>query len=299
MKKQKLFLYLYRVTNRILKKCAHIKIPLSQKILYYIISQTLPYPEFIRFDDYKINLLSQGKVSRELTYHRVFEKEQTELIKTLVKKGDIILDIGANIGYFTLIFSKLSGTTGKVFSFEPETTNFNVLRKNVEENNFKNIIIEKLAVSNQSGRKKLYLSEGPGGHRLFESNYCTKDFTFVDVITLDDYFENKSIIEKITLVKIDVEGAELSVLNGMKSILKQNKNLKILLEYYEPFIKESGYSPKELFDFLDNTGFFIYSINKKNSKKEIPNFFDDKYRIRGEEQLANESYETNLICVRK
>ena len=85
----------------------------------------------------------------------------------------------------------------------------------------------------------------------------------------------------------------------MKSILKQNKNLKILLEYYEPFIKESGYSPKELFDFLDNFGFFIYSINKKNNKKKIPDFFDDKYRIKGEEQLANESYETNLICVRK
>jgi len=99
-------------------------------------------------------------------------KLETEFIKNNIKKEDIVIDIGANIGYFTLLLSKQVGDKGKVFSFEVETENFKLLEKNVKENHIRNVMLENVAVSEKEGKIKLYLSNvQPGMHRFYSSKF--------------------------------------------------------------------------------------------------------------------------------
>ena len=89
-------------------------------------------------------------------YHEPIE---TDLIKKHVKRGDVVLDLGANIGYFTLILPRLVGEEGKVFAFEPDPENFALLKKNVEINSYQNVVLVQKAVSNRNGKATLYLYE--------------------------------------------------------------------------------------------------------------------------------------------
>lgn len=296
MIKQKIFILIFKKTNRILSN--KFKIPLYSTILNFILAQTTPYPKYVKNENGIIYLLPKGKVSRELTLYGVFEKEETELIKNLIQKGNVVLDIGANIGYYTLMFAKLVGKEGKVYSFEPGLENFSVVQKNVLTNQLQNVILEKVAISDSSKETKLYLSEGPGGHRIYQSNYCTKNFDIVNTTTLDDYFKDKSIIEKISFVKIDVEGAELGVLRGMISLLK-NENIKILAELYGPFIREFGNEPKELFLFLRNHGFKIYIFKKINPESSFTPNNIQELKICEEEKLNFEVQDQNFLFVKK
>lgn len=93
-----------------------------------------------------------SKDSLGLSLKGVHEEFETELVKRMIKRGDVVLDIGANIGYYTLIFAKIVGEDGKVFAFEPDPTNFALLKRNVEINGYKNILLVQKAVSNKSGK---------------------------------------------------------------------------------------------------------------------------------------------------
>ena len=95
--------------------------------------------------------------SLRLSTNDVFEPYTTQVIKQNISSGDIVIDIGANIGYFTLIMAKCIRENGKVFSFEPEPKNFELLKKNVEINNYSNVILEKKAIGKKTGTTKLYL----------------------------------------------------------------------------------------------------------------------------------------------
>jgi hypothetical protein len=109
-------------------------------------------------DGHKMFLDSRDSLG--LSIFSIHEPLETGLVKEKIKKGDVVLDIGANIGYYTLIFAKLVGEEGKVFAFEPEPTNFSLLEKNVEINGYKNVVLIQKAVSNETGKIRLYLSKG-------------------------------------------------------------------------------------------------------------------------------------------
>jgi len=294
MIKQKFFIQIYKLTFKILRK----DFPFFPKILNFILAQTTPYPEKIKKDNQTIHLLPRGKVSRELALYGVFEHDETELLKNIVQAGDVVLDIGGNLGYHTLILSDLVGVQGKVFSFEPSLENFGLLKKNVLENNLQNVKIERLAISNISSTTKLFLSEGPGGHRIQQSNFCTDNFDVVNTITLDEYFKDDPIINKINFLKIDVEGAELNVLQGMKSILK-NENLKILVELYGPFIREFGHEPNDLFEFFKKNNFKTYFVKKLNNKE--PFNIEDLQELenKNDEKLNYELKDQNFLCIKQ
>jgi len=94
-----------------------------------------------------------------LSINDIYEPFITDFFKSEIKKGDVVFDIGANIGYFTLIFAKLVGENGKVFAFEPSPDVFAILQKNVEINGYKNIVLSQKAVSSKTEKIKLYLCE--------------------------------------------------------------------------------------------------------------------------------------------
>ena len=97
------------------------------------------------------------------------EQFETEVFKKEIEKGDTVLDLGSHIGYYTLIAAELVGEKGKVFAFEPEPTNFVLLKKNIKINNYQNVIPVQKAVSNKNGKGRLYLKEKKTQNRIYDS----------------------------------------------------------------------------------------------------------------------------------
>jgi len=187
-----------------------------------------------------------------------YEPKQVKLIKSIVKKGDTVLDIGANIGYYTLLLAKLVGPTGKVYAFEPDPENFRILKKNVGLNKYKNIVLEQKAVSNKSGKLKLFLSdENNGDHRIYNPSGERKEFREISSIKLDNYFKRKP---KIAFFKMDIQGVEPDAFEGMKSILNE-KDIKFTTEFSPENLYSAGRSPLGFIKLLNDLGFSLFDLD--------------------------------------
>ena len=210
-----------------------------------------------------------------LSISGVFGPRDTQTMKDNVFSGNIVVDLGANIGYFTCLLAKIVGEGGKVFAFEPDPRNLKLLRRNIQENDYKNVIIADKAVSDVNGSCTLYSSQKKfGANRIFESKKNqTQDFIPIksETICLDDYFEKQNLLKKIDFIKIDIEGSEFRAFNGMKKILELNNNLKIFTEIAPSLLEDAGSSGKQVLDFLQEHKFinFFISDNRKNTLSKI------------------------------
>jgi len=211
----------------------------------------------------------------EYSTQGIYGELDTLAVERLIKLGDNVVDVGAAIGYFTLIFARLVGINGMVFSFEPKTDRYEVLLKNIKVNNYSNIKTEKKAIM-ENNKKITFFSRNDGiaGLRYKDDVESiqqdldgSKHKIPVEVITveLDDYLKKIDIIEDISFIKIDVDGPELLVLQGSKSLLK-NKNLKILMEWDRALSKESGCNPSDMIDILIENEFKMFYPDFENNK---------------------------------
>ncbi|MGB8541384.1 MAG: FkbM family methyltransferase [Candidatus Acidiferrales bacterium] len=152
----------------------------------------------------------------------VFGTYESDVVRTLqhtVQNNWVVFDIGAHIGYFALLLSKLVGPQGKVFAFEPFPENFKVLEENVRINDCRNVLLENRAVAEASGVMNLKSNDSD---RLTYTSSLVDGRPLVDVkaVSLDDY--TALLNERIKFVMMDVEGAEAAVLKGMRSILQRD-----------------------------------------------------------------------------
>ena len=205
-----------------------------------------------------------------LSIYGIHSKLDFEIFKEHVQEGDITIDIGANIGYFTLMLAKLVGPTGKVFAFEPDPRNISLLRKNIEINNYQNIIVIPKAVSNINQKCTLFTSQSSfGQNRIYEPKK-TRNQEFIPIesetIKLDDFFKNKDEMGNIAFVKIDVEGAEKFVLEGMKNVLRSSRDVKIFSEIDLARLDDAGSSYIEVVEFLNKNGFTMFLVDKKENR---------------------------------
>ena len=174
-----------------------------------------------------------------------YEPIETDIVKSNVKKNDIVVDVGANIGYYTLLMAK---NEANVFSYEPEPQNFELLKKNVRLNDLStNVKLYNKAVSNFNGNSKLVLAEHTTGQHKLGTNRFGNETINVEVIKLE--------LDKIDFAKIDVEGDELHVLQGMKTLPN-----KMLVEFNSINLKESGSNHKDFFHFIEK--YTIKQISK-------------------------------------
>lgn len=209
--------------------------------------------------------------SLDLSINGVYGELDTKIVREQIKEGDIVVDVGANIGYYTLIFAQLVGKSGKVIAFEPEPKNFEILKKNIAINNYDNVIVEQKIVSEKCGSMKLYVSDSDiVGHRIQQMGDL-EHFVEVESVTLDDYMKKLNLDEKVNFIKIDVEGAEPNVLEGSKEILEKNDHLKIFTEFNREVVKNYGTDPKKMIDLLYEKGFEIYLPNYKENKINLTN----------------------------
>lgn len=183
---------------------------------------------------------------------RVHEKNTTKLFQKVLQPGNTFLDLGANVGYFSLLAARLVGKTGKVFSFEPEPTNFHYLTQNLRINNYDQVRPEPKAVSDSPGLVKLYICPYDSGHHTInqpegirsyrpEYDYRQEQFIEVEKVRLDDYFPDLH----VDVIKMDVEGAELLALAGMDRLIRRHENLQMFVEFFPLLIRKMGGSPEE------------------------------------------------------
>jgi FkbM family methyltransferase len=171
------------------------------------------------------------------------------------KQGDIVVDIGAHMGRYTIISSKRVGTNGKVIALEAHPGNFEMLNRNIELNQLTNVIPLNYAVYSKETKIKLYLPEEESGYTIYNtimSNRAGTEDKFVEVNanTLDSLLQLKGITD-VNWVKIDVEGAEFEVLKGATNVLSKSKDIALLIEVHGP----DNYSP--ILNFLNLYNFKI------------------------------------------
>ncbi len=198
---------------------------------------------------------------------KTWEELTTDLFKEAVKEENVVVDLGANIGYYSLLAARLVGSKGRVYAFEPEPTNYSLLLKNIELNGYHNIIPVSKAVSNAAGTVRLFLdNQDTGAHTICEPGKKGKSIE-VESVTLDEFFKDRE--PRIDVIKMDIEGAEMSALAGMDRILKENNNLKIFVEFYFSGIARSGSSPQEFIRrLLEDYHFSILAIGDYTKDKK-------------------------------
>ena len=231
-----------------------------------------------------------------LSIYGIHGTHDFKIIKNNVKDGDNVIDLGANIGYFTLILAKLVGPTGKVFAFEPDPRNLALLKKNVEYNNYKNVIIVPKAVSNVNDKCTLYTGQKTFGQNKIYKPKKTKTQKFIPIdsetVRLDDFFKTNGLLDKISFIKMDVEGAEFLALSGMKEILKLNKNIKIFTEAEISYLEDAGSSYDQFIDLLTENDFtFSLADNRSETLTKV-----NKSQL---EKILNDEGSVNIFCVRE
>ena len=156
------------------------------------------------------------------------------------KQGDIVIDIGAHIGLYTIIGAKRVGAQGKVVAIEADPENFEMLNRNIKLNQLTNVIPLNYAVYSKETKIKLYLPSGESGFTKYNTimpNWINTQEKFVEVNanTLDYLLQlNKIRQEEVNWIKIDVEGAEFEVLKGATNVLSKSKDVAILMELHGP-----------------------------------------------------------------
>lgn len=203
--------------------------------------------------------LSSGELG---SYVEIFVKNVYDKVPDFIaKEGETVVDIGSNIGLFTLKQAIRAGATGKVWSFEPNPASFERLKINLDENRVKNVMAFQKAVTSNAGKMKFIVDPGvtPEG-RLFHSGRMPGSSNAgvieVECITLDDFVAANS-IEKVDILKVDTEGEECEVLAGasQKALFITKK---IVMEYHGKDRKEKA------IDILSKIGFSVVSEDEKN-----------------------------------
>jgi FkbM family methyltransferase len=156
----------------------------------------------------------------------IFEKEEISLFRKKIKPNMVFVDIGANLGLYTVIAASRIGPNGKVFAYEPEIQTYALLEKNIKHNQFKNITPIRTALDNKSGTRVLYLAKDNKGHNSFSKDKLTYKQLNIATETLDQSLQKYG-SPIVDIIKMDIEGAEPLALEGMQETIKKNPNIII------------------------------------------------------------------------
>lgn len=216
----------------------------------------------------KIRLYTDSLLSKFI-YFNIFENDEIKFTTRFLKKDDVFIDIGSNIGLFSLYASPIVGINGKVICFEPSNITFKRLQENITLNNLQNINAINRAISNTNGQTNLQLaSDGYDAWNSLAkpSRGEVLHTEIIDCITFDTFIETCENLQKISLIKIDVEGWEIPVLQGGKDFFMQKNAPTILIEFTDENAKNAGYSCKELYNVLLSYGYTLFSYNANTNE---------------------------------
>jgi len=205
-----------------------------------------------------------GMARAFLLFRGRWEETETMLFRSLVREGMTVVDIGANVGYYTLLAAKLAGPSGRVYAFEPGPENFERLARNVEANGYQNVTLVPKAVSSASGTASLSLDRSSSGGHSLSRFRGGADSVVVETVSLDDFFNGRP--QAVDVIKMDAEGAEIAILAGMPGVLARNPGVTLLTEFFPRAICGFGASPEDYVRRLAHLGFDIHPIDEETGE---------------------------------
>jgi len=236
-------------------------------------------PRFIHFtnkDDISFDLDVHECVQKAIFCFHYFEPEDVAVFRKFIRPNMTVLDVGANIGQYSLLASKLMGETGTIFAFAPSLDVQPRLYKNSALNHFKNIEVVPCAIAATSGSMKFYPANEAGNQGVgslmpaqeYRSDIRSDEGVDVDVVSLDDFCEARG-IDTVDVLKIDVEGFDLEVLKGAVRLMKRNPDLVIMSEVEPINLEQLGTTAKGFYDFMESQGFHAWYAEKGGELKRL------------------------------
>ena len=227
---------------------------------------------------YLINLvMPAGYPSSRTILLGHYEKETMKQFVDLVKTGMTVVDVGANIGYYTLMASRLTGDRGRVYAFEADSDAFASLQRNLTENNCQNLVPVCEAVSNEEGTALFCCPEPERAYIVTEPSAEIAQ-KVVPTTSLDQFFARQN-WPAVDVIKMDIEGEEQAALQGMKELSRRNPSLKLIVEFNMGAIKRSGTNPVTVISTLRELGFttariierglYSFSLDSQSLPKEL------------------------------
>jgi FkbM family methyltransferase len=185
------------------------------------------------------------------------DSSEIELLERHISNGEVILDIGANIGFYAALLSRLTGHDGMVHCFEPDPLNFSRLEENCRS--IGNIRMNRMAVGERTERLTLYTSNRLNvDHRTYRPDSYAKEVS-VPSVCIDDYLaENR----RLDFIKMDIQGYETQAIKGMQQTIGVNRDVMLLSEFWPYGLQQSGSSATEYFDLLSDMGFIVDLIER-------------------------------------
>lgn len=237
----------------ILHPLASLLVTIPRK--YQLSKLTKEYREVGRKEilGFTLRLNLEDKVhSRNLLLNGVWEPVQTGVTLGMLQRDDVFLDIGANIGYYTVLAASRVGNNGRVYAFEPELLAYEILVDNLQANGlFYRTTTFQQALGNTDGETDLYLNyKNAGDHRTWMDKSEARERTKVPIRRL---ISQELINWGINRVKIDSQGSELKILSGLSEFLEGDRNLKMIVEFWPYGLTGANSDPKELLELLRNS----------------------------------------------
>ena len=239
--------------------------------------------------------MTQGMILGALAQGRLYEPPLVQLLGAVLKPGDAFFDIGAHVGYFSIIASQMVGQGGRVITVEANSDNVARLRRHHEINGLKNQrIIEAAAADTVLTRQFYYNFDNDGGHALWDpgkhsfnkQSASNQQIVDVESVTIDSLVTECD-VSRIKLIKIDTEGAEELILRGGLATLCANKELLIVCELNEFGLEQLGSSQGSLRSFMANHGYQTFLIDPNGA---LPKYVPPKVVIR------SKTVENVLFC---
>jgi len=180
--------------------------------------------------------------------------EEVAVLRRLVRPGMLVLDVGANVGLYSLLLGRLVGERGCVYSFEPEPHLCATLRENCGSNGITNVVPFEYAAGPSNARQRFQCATFNSGNNSLGRDSSHAVAFEVMVVRIDDILP----VEKIDFVKIDVQGHELGALAGMERLLSSNPDVQVFFEFWPDGLQRAGSSPESLLDFFRERDFLLY-----------------------------------------
>lgn len=198
-------------------------------------------------------------IDRFIYFWNQWEPNETRLIRKVLRPGDTFVDVGANIGYFTLLGSRIVGDTGSVIAIEPTPPTAEKLRSNIALNNLCNVTVHECAAASENGSVRInkHYEINSGMNSLRHGKLS--EFWNVSCRRLDDLLSDRS----IQFIKMDIEGAELLALLGFKNGLSRQNSPDMLLEISPDMVAALGGDYHEIFDIMREAGYLALRVNDR------------------------------------
>jgi FkbM family methyltransferase len=205
-------------------------------------------------------------------YYHCYEAEEARFLDRWLRPGDTMVDVGAHVGLFVLYGARQVGPSGVVHAFEPVPYNYERLVANVALNGYDNVRLNRAAVGDRAGEVSLGLYEqssvgtGTGGYSV-DGQYGSS--ITAPLVKLDDYLAD-SVEGRVRLLKIDVEGLEPQVLDGLAETLRASPPDAIMFELFARMLEKHGSRPGELYELLEDAGYRLYELDRRGRTVDPP-----------------------------